>query len=92
MSTIKGFHRIQGQLHIEIRKMIDSCIPNLLVDPAIEQRSLHVAAPTTGRVATQNGVVVGEDGSVLGDNVEEVDPTGLNGLGDVVISCSEGRE
>ena len=69
-------------------------LANLLINPAVEQRSLHVAAPTAGRVAAQDGVVVGKDGPVLGDNVEEVDPTGLNSLGDVVVgcSCSEGRE
>ena len=46
-----------------------------------------MVAPTPGGVATQDGVVVRKDGSVLGDNVEEVDPTGLDGLGDVMVGC-----
>ena len=63
--------------------------PYLLIDPAVEQCSLHPPSPctTAGGEATSHNIIIREDGSVLCHYVKQVDPTHLDCLANVVIGC-----
>lgn len=75
--------RVQAAAHpaLEIALQRPQELRDLLQHPAMEDGPLVEGLPLGG----QEWLLVGEDGTILGNDVEEVDAAGLDGLGDVEI-------
>lgn len=77
---------VQSAAHASLKVALQSLqeLSDLLHHPAVEDGGLVHGEQAAGSRGHQR-VLVGEDGPVLGDDVEEVDPAGLDGLGDVEV-------